>query len=170
MCITWEVSCLKALLLLLDCSSFFFAPLHSLISNCLNLSLGTHGKSLWAVWGPFPKNKKLGTQRLLCPGAPQGLGFKVLALCSWLLLLVLKWSKLPKYSPHPFFLAIFPCSPKYVQLICVCSFANYSKIMSKLTWLLPNLNSGAKCTVKPNQPKSQSLEQRNVYWRAKQGQ
>ena len=46
----------------------YLHPLSSLISNCSNLPFGTQGRS-WSL-GSIPK--KWGTERFLCPGAPQG--------------------------------------------------------------------------------------------------
>ena len=65
----------------LTASPLSLHPLPSLISNCLNLSVGTWGrKFLEAEWSLFSANKKIaglgrgsgerrGTQKDLCPGA-----------------------------------------------------------------------------------------------------
>ena len=46
-------------------------PLPSLISNCLNLPFGTQGRS-WRL-KPIPYKQEMGdTERISCPGAPQG--------------------------------------------------------------------------------------------------
>ena len=46
-------------------------PLPSLINSCLNLPFGTQGRS-WRL-KPIPYKQETGdTERLPCPGAPQG--------------------------------------------------------------------------------------------------
>ena len=58
----------KAALVFLDCPSRVSASSPFPISNYLNLSFWTQGRS----WSLFPKNKKWGTQKSLCTGAPLG--------------------------------------------------------------------------------------------------
>ena len=59
-------------LLFLDSSSLFSASPPSLISNHLNLSSGTQGRS-WRLNEPISsKQETETTERLLCPGAPRG--------------------------------------------------------------------------------------------------
>ena len=60
------------------CYFFLILPplsLHSppsLISNCLNLSLGTQGRLPWLNVAHFPRTQEVeDTESLLCPGAPQ---------------------------------------------------------------------------------------------------
>ena len=57
----------KAVLLFLDCSSLF-----SLISNCFTLSLETQGRPWRPNEAHFLKTRNEDTERLLCPGSPQG--------------------------------------------------------------------------------------------------
>ena len=64
--------CPKAVLFLLGCFSLVFAFLPSLISNCLNLPLGTQGRSRRLSEAHFLKTRNGDTKRLLCSGAPQG--------------------------------------------------------------------------------------------------
>ena len=60
-----------ALLFLLTVSPLFLPPLPSLISICLNLPVGTQGKS-WSWMKPISYNQKVvDTERLLCPGTPK---------------------------------------------------------------------------------------------------
>ena len=47
-------------------------PLPSLISNCLNLPPWNSGKTMEAAWGPFPENKKWGTQKGFLHRSPPG--------------------------------------------------------------------------------------------------
>ena len=66
-------------------------PLPSLISNCLNLSFETQGRS-WRLES-IPYKQEMGdTERLLCPGAPQGpAGFQAYVyLCYFCLLYISK--------------------------------------------------------------------------------
>ena len=66
--------CPKAALLFPNCSSL--PPLPSLISSCLNWSLGNSGKVMEAeVYSP--KQERGDPERLVCPGAHRGLlGFR----------------------------------------------------------------------------------------------
>ena len=47
-------------------------PLPSLISKCLNLSLGTQGRPYWLNEAHFLKAKSRGHRKAFVPGAPQG--------------------------------------------------------------------------------------------------
>ena len=59
-------------LLFLDSSSLFSASPPSLISNHLNLSSGTQGRSWRLMKACFSTNKKWGCRKDLYVGAPQG--------------------------------------------------------------------------------------------------
>ena len=60
----------KTVLLFLDCSSLVFASPPFLISNCLNLSLGTQGRSWRLNEACFLRTKKWGTQKGFCAQEP----------------------------------------------------------------------------------------------------
>ena len=78
------------------CFSLVSHPLPSLINNCLNLPCWNSGKVTEAQWSLFPVIKEMGdTERLLCPGAPQGPApYQSQGTCSCNFLLVL----LPPHS------------------------------------------------------------------------
>ena len=60
----------KAALLFPDCSLLSLHPLPSLISNCLNLPVGTQRRSRRLNEANFLQAGN--TEKLLCPGTPQG--------------------------------------------------------------------------------------------------
>ena len=72
MFIPCEGSCLKAVLLFPKCSPLVFASPPFLISNCLNLDIGTQGSSWWLNEACFIKTRNEGHRKAFVPRSPTG--------------------------------------------------------------------------------------------------
>ena len=55
----YDYVCPQAVLLFLDCSALVLHPVPSLISNCLNLPLGTQGRSQRLKEGHLEQERRL---------------------------------------------------------------------------------------------------------------